>query len=172
MNQDDNRFGPRLGIVLALLRGQSTLMLSTCDEAGWPQATPLFYYVDDDLGLYWFSAEHSAHSRHVLRDARVAVTVSEPTDQWREIRGVQMRGEASVITGSMRKTIKALYCGRFDLGTTFRLAIMQSTLFRFRPSWIRYIDNTRGLGYKFEISLPERTSGPGPTETETCKAGT
>jgi len=154
--------------VLALLRGQSTLTLATCDDAGWPQATPLFYYVDDDLGLYWFSAEHSAHSRHIARDPRVAVAVSVPTEHWREIRGVQMRGEVCVVSGPERQTIKALYCGRFDLGAAFRLVMMQSTMFRFQPSWVRYLDNTRGLGYKFEISVPDRAASPDPAEARSA----
>lgn len=170
MNGEDDHVEPRLRLVLALLRSQSTMMLSTCDDAGWPQATPLFYYVDDDLGLYWFSAAHSAHSRHVLREPRVAVAVSVPTEHWREIRGVQMRGEVSVITGQTRNTIKALYFGRFDLGAMFRLAMAQSLLFRFQPSWIRYLDNSKGVGYKFEITLPARTSVHGHPSPARCGA--
>ena len=174
MSQDDNRLEPRLRVVLALLRGQSTMMLSTCDDAGWPQATPLFYYVDDDLGLYWYSAAHSAHSKHVSREGRAAVAVSVPTEHWREICGVQMRGEVSVITGQARNTINGLFCGRFDLGATFRLIMTQSRLFRFQPSWIRYLDNTKGLGYKFEINLPGRANVHSPEGTDVgaaAKAG-
>jgi uncharacterized protein len=166
LNPDDKRLEPRLSAVLALLRGQSTMTLSTCDDAGWPQATPLFYYVDDDLGLHWYSAAHSAHSKHILRERRVSVAVSVPTEQWREIRGVQMRGEVSMITGQARNTINGLFCARFDLGATFRLVMMQSRLFRFQPSWIRYLDNTKGLGYKFEINPPGRTNVHTPEETD------
>ena len=170
LTQDDNPLEPRLRIVLALLRSQSTMMLSTCDDAGWPQATPLFYYVDDDLGLHWFSADHSAHSKHILRERRVAVAVSVPTEHWREIRGVQMRGDVSVITGQARKTISGLFCARFDLGAMFRLVMMQSRLFQFQPAWIRYLDNTKGLGYKFEVNLPGQTNVASPKGTDACEA--
>jgi len=148
----ENPSDPRLPIVLALLRSQSTIMLSTCDDAGWPQATPLFYYADDDLALYWFSSPRCAHSEHISRDPRVGIAVSMPTDRWREIRGLQMRGEVSIISDDARRRVKALFCRRFDLGATFRLAMTQSRLFRFRPSWIRYIDNTTGIGDGFEIT--------------------
>jgi len=53
-----------------------------------------------------------------------------------------------------RRPIAELYTERFQLGTLFQLGISRSTLFCFRPSWIRYIDNSKRFGYKFEISLP------------------
>ena len=158
MSQDGNRLEQRLQITLELLRGQSTMTLSTCDEAGWAQATPLFYYVDDGLTLYWFSAAKSAHSKHVLREPRVAAAVFVPTEYWKEIRGVQMRGHVSVVTGAMRRKITALYRERFGLGTMFRLIMPRSLLFRFQPTWIRYLDNAKGIGHKFEVSLAERTT--------------
>ena len=113
MRKDDQGQESRLQLVAALLRSQSTLTLSTCDEDGWPHATPLFYHLHDDMRLYWFSSPRSAHSRHVLREPRVAVAVSRQTEQWREIRGVQMRGEVSVVAGRMRKTVTTAYCERF-----------------------------------------------------------
>jgi uncharacterized protein YhbP (UPF0306 family) len=135
------------------------MTLSTCDDAGWPQATPLFYYVDDDLDLYWFSSMRSAHSKHVVREPRVAVTVFKPTEHWQDICGVQMRGDVVDVSGPTRKKITALYCERFQLGAVFGLTITRSRLFRFRPSWIRYLDNAKGLGFKFEVTLPRPASG-------------
>jgi uncharacterized protein len=162
LGDTDRQRDPRIEQVAALLRSQSTLTLSTCGEDGWPQATPLFYYLDDDLTLYWFSSPRSAHSRQVLRERRGAVAVCRPTEDWREIRGVQMRGDVSVITGPMRKRITTLYCERFRLGPAFGLMIMKHRLFGFRPAWIRYLDNGEGLGYKFEIALP------GPAQAGDC----
>jgi uncharacterized protein len=158
LNAGSDQFEPRLRLATELLRSQSTMILSTCDDAGWPQATPLFYYVDDDLGLHWFSSPRSAHSKHVGREPRVAVAVFKPTGHWQEICGVQMRGDAVEISGPMRKTITALYRERFQLGAIFGLTITRSRLFRFRPSWIRYLDNARGLGFKFEVTLPHPAS--------------
>ncbi len=162
MSFDDHSTESRLEIALGLLRSQSTMTLSTCDDDGWPQATPLFYYVDDDLGLHWFSSARSAHSRHIARDPHVAVAVYAPTEHWREIRGLQMRGEVSTVSDRTRKTIRTLFCRRFALGAGFRVALMRSRLFRFRPSWIRYIDNARGMGCKFEVILPKPATAVAP----------
>jgi uncharacterized protein YhbP (UPF0306 family) len=158
LNVGGDQFEPRLRLVTELLRSQSTMTLSTCDDAGWPQATPLFYYAGDDLELYWFSSMRSAHSKHVVREPRVAVTVFRPTEHWQEICGVQMRGEAMEVSGPKRRAITALYCERFQLGAVFGLTITRSRLFGFQPSWIRYLDNAKGLGFKFEVTLPHPVS--------------
>lgn len=145
----------KLDAIAALLHSQNTLTLSTCDEAGWPQATPLFYLADADLRLYWLSSANSEHSRHVVREPRVAAAVYREAASWKEIRGVQMRGAAAVVTDKLwRKDIVERYCERFHLSMFFRLAITQSELFCFRPSWVRYIDNGTRFGFKFEIALP------------------
>lgn len=162
MSADDHSPELRLQLVAAFLRSHSTMMLSTCDADGWPQVTPLFYYVGDDLGLYWFSSRRSAHSRQVVREPRVAVAVSNATEHWQEIRGVQMRGEALVVSGEIRKKIAAQYRDRFHLGAMFSLVMAQSSLFRFQPSWIRYLDNAKGMGYKFEVTLPVPADGVAP----------
>lgn len=171
MREDDQGQESRLQLVAALLRSQSTLTLSTCDEDGWPHATPLFYHLHDDMRLYWFSSPQSVHSRHISREPRVAVAVSRPTEQWREIRGVQMHGDVTVVAGQMRKTVTASYCERFHLGAMFGLAIMKSRLFGFQPSWIRYLDNAKGLGYKFEITLPRPSLGDDSKAGDVCEGG-
>ena len=39
------------------------------------------------------------------------------------------------------------------------MAVRQSALYRFQPEFFRYIDNARGFGYKFELTLrPEEWS--------------
>jgi uncharacterized protein len=159
LNSGGDRLDPRLPEVAELLRSQSTMTLSTCDDAGWPQSAPVFYYAGDDLDLYWFSSLRSAHSKSLMRDRRVAVSVFRPTDAWQEICGAQMRGEAVEIGGPARRAIVPLYRERFRLGAGFSLTISRSRLFCFRPSWIRYLDNAKGLGFKFEVTLPHGASG-------------
>ena len=141
-------------LVAALLRAQSTLALSTVDAEKAVSAAPLFYIAEEDLTLYWLSSTASEHSVNLLREPRAAVAIYRDTDNWKKIRGVQMRGVvAEVVDPAHRKRVIERYCERFQLGTVFRLAISQSALYAFRPAWIRYIDNARHFGYKFEIEL-------------------
>lgn len=138
-------------IVGRLLKGQSTLALASTGADGLPQVAPLFYLCGDDLRLYWFSSTSSEHSKNVERDSAAAVTVYVPTDQWQEIRGVQMRGTVSVVVDDERRgAIQKEYTERFQLGTLFEVLIARTTLYEFLPAWVRYIDNSKHVGYKVE----------------------
>jgi hypothetical protein len=139
----------------ALVHGQSTLVLSTVNADGTPHATPLFYLAGDELELYWFSDASSQHSANLTRDCNVAVAVYASTEHWKEICGVQIRGTVGKITDrKIRRDITRRYCGRFQLGQIFRLALARCSLYVLWPSWIRYIDNSKRFGYRSEISLP------------------
>jgi uncharacterized protein YhbP (UPF0306 family) len=137
---------------LELLEQQSTVALATGDDRGEPHCAPLFYVSDEDYRLYWFSSPRSQHSKNLKRDARAAATVYAPTDEWKEIRGLQMRGEAYVVRDRvLRRKIAERYVERFRLGGTFAPAMAATRLYCFEPSWIRYLDNTRGFGYRCTV---------------------
>jgi uncharacterized protein len=137
------------------LRSQSTLSLATVDADGAVRVAPLFYLHESGPRLYWFSSASSAHSRNLARDAAAAVAVSHQTDEWRKIRGVQMRGTATrVRSRTVRAAVAGRYTERFRLGKLFAVGMARATLYRFDPTWLRYIDNARRFGYKFELTLP------------------
>jgi uncharacterized protein YhbP (UPF0306 family) len=137
----------------ALLREQSTVALATVDEHGEPCVAPLFYIADDELTLYWLSADDSLHSRNLARTPRASASVSRSTENWREICGVQMHGSATAVTEqSRRKDLVKRYCERFKLGSVFRLPISQCVLYAFQPDFFRMIDNSKHFGKKFELS--------------------
>lgn len=139
--------------VLEFLRSQHILTLATVCEDGSSSATPLFYLLHGGFCLYWVSSSSSRHSRNLASGREVEAGVHTATDRWKEIRGVQMRGAVQVVTDSReREEVLRSYAGRFGLGPALRMALTQSTLYRFVPSWIRMIDNSRHFGYKYEFT--------------------
>jgi uncharacterized protein YhbP (UPF0306 family) len=135
-----------------LLKSESTLTLATCGPDGAPHSAPLFYLPDAGQRLYWFSSARSAHSRNLKRDPRASVTVFAATADWRKIRGVQMRGAAyAVADRELRRSIAVAYTERFHLGKLFQTLMSRSRLYCFEPCSIRYIDNTRGFGFKCTV---------------------
>jgi hypothetical protein len=143
----------QLDLIAVLLREQNTVSLATTGKDGEPCVAPLFYIADQELSLYWLSAESSLHSLNLLRSPRAAATVSRNAANWRAICGVQMHGTASLIADPLRRgPLIEAYCERFKLGRVLRLAVRRSTLYAFQPDFIRYIDNARGFGYKFELT--------------------
>jgi uncharacterized protein YhbP (UPF0306 family) len=146
--------------IAALLRGESTLVLATVDERGEPCVAPLFYIVGDQLSLFWFSSPLSLHSRNLKRAPRASAAVFRHAESWKGIRGVQLRGSVTVITENMRRrALMKMYCKRFQLGAAFRLAIGRCKLYELRPDFLRYIDNSKGFGYKFDLTLAAGSSG-------------
>ncbi len=140
--------------VASFLQSQSTLALATADANGMPHAAPLFYFTPDGIRLYWLSSAFSRHSRNLKRSPSAAVSVYASTEDWKQIRGVQMRGAAAVVASrDERQGIVEAYCARFHLGPQFRAAITRSRLYCFQPEWVRYLDNSKGFGYKFELSV-------------------
>ena len=135
-----------------LLESQSTMTLATVDEHGVPDATPLFYLLQDDMTLYWLSSATSRHSVNLCRQPQTAVSVYVSVSRWELIRGVQMEGTAREVTDRKRcEEVISAYRNRFQLGAMLSLAISQSSVYEFRPAWLRYIDNSRGFGYQIEI---------------------
>lgn len=145
---------PDTQAVLHLLNGQCTLSLATTADDGTPRVAPVFYLADERLRLYWFSSGSSEHSRNLQRDASAAVTIHAQVQGWRDIRGVQMRGKASVVTDpGLRNTIIATYTERFHLDESFEPVIARTKLWMFDPDWVRYLDNSKYFGYQDEFEL-------------------
>jgi uncharacterized protein YhbP (UPF0306 family) len=151
----------KLERVHSLVSGQTTLALATADENSMPRTTPLFYLADDALRLYWFSSRSSLHSRNLARNPQASVAIFPHAENWRQIQGVQMQGAVTIVADKkLRESVTWDYCERFQLGNLFSLAIGRSSLYCFTPSWLRYIDNTRRFGYKFELDLSKAGDRP------------
>lgn len=129
------------------------MSLATTGEDGQACVAPLFYIVDKVLSLYWLSSESSQHSLNLAGNSRAAATVYRSVESWKKIRGVQLRGIVSKVTEpEHRDALLAAYCKRFKLGRVLRPILRLSTMYALRPDFIRYIDNHRGFGYKFELT--------------------
>lgn len=145
----------KLDRIRSLLRSQTTLVLATTGEDCLPRSTPLFFIADDGLRLYWFSSRSSLHSRNCARSPEASIAISRDVRRWQQIEGVQMQGMVSIVTDrGLRNSIAGEYTARFQLGDLFAFAIRRSSLYCFRPYWVRYLDNSRRFGYKFELNLP------------------
>jgi len=145
-------------LIANLLAGQTTLSLATVTPDGLPRVTPLFY-LPQELRLYWFSSPSSGHSRNLAAQSDCAVTVYGPAATWKEIRGVQMRGVASRVSApEILKDLTPQYITRFQLSRLFQPLIAKSALYCFEPQWLRYLDNSRRFGYKFELTLTAQST--------------
>jgi len=150
--------------LLEYLATHNTLTLATVGPDG-PAAAGLFYVSDSSFRLYFLSASHARHVENLKHDATVAVTIHEDYRDWQQIQGIQMRGEAHVITSPLaharameRYVRKYAFVRDFvsdpkRAGEILSQKIARSTFHVIEPHWIRWIDNRTGFSFRREYDL-------------------
>jgi uncharacterized protein YhbP (UPF0306 family) len=101
--------------------------------------------------LYFFSSPASQHGQDLAANPAAALTLSPLVEGWRDIYGVQMRGEAHpVLAGPEWEHAFQLYLARFPFAASLKQELARNTLYVFTPQWLRLVDNSRGFGFKEE----------------------
>ena len=152
---------------LAYLESHSVMTLATGGPDG-PWAAAVFY-VSRGFDLYYLSAAHTRHARNTAARPRVAATVQENYRQWGDIRGIQLEGEATPISGAERQMAITLYGEKFPAVADPAQGELQAALarvgwYRLRPRRLYFIDNSRGLGHRDEVPLDAREPARGTTQ--------
>ncbi len=145
------------------LARHTTLTLATVSEDGTPAAAAVFYAADDALNLYFLSEERTEHGQNLIRQGMVAGTIQADGQDWRAIRGLQLRGHARIVNSNERAHAVATYALRFAfvaglLAGQSGPGILTGPLARTRfwilqPVWLRLTDNTVRFGHKEELRL-------------------
>lgn len=140
--------------IAAFLAGCTTASLATIDEQGRPHACNIWYACTADLLMYFVSSPAAAHASHIARDPAVAVTVYAHVAEPSQIHGLQLHGRCEMlVTDADRAAALAVYAARYPAITAneqFRKRIASERFYRVTPSWLRWIDNRRGFGFKVE----------------------
>jgi len=140
----------------AFLAEHTAMTLATIGPDGAPHATDVYYAETGDLALYFASGPGSCHSRNLAHDPRMAATVHADSTRWRDIRGVQLEGVCRRVTAEERVAAWARYTAKFSLmlaDAAMAGALQKVDMYRVTPQWLRWIDNTTGLGHNLEWRL-------------------
>ncbi len=131
----------------------STMTLATSGLNGEPHAAAV-YFVAEELNLYFFSDGNSQHSQDLRENPRAAVAIYPEVWEWRDIRGIQMRGQVRTIAHGLEwQRIWEKYQQKFPFVKHLKAVVARNQLYGFQPAWLRWIDNRYGLGYKQEWTL-------------------
>jgi hypothetical protein len=152
--------------IAAFLAAHTTLTLATVGAEGAPAAAAVFYAHDTRLNLYFLSEERTEHGRNLVADPRVAGTIHADGQDWRGIRGLQVRGQARTVARSELAHAAAVYARKYAfvaglLSGSGGPGVLAGPLARarfwvLRPIWFRLIDNTVKFGFREELVLDER----------------
>jgi len=141
--------------IAAFLAGCTTASLATVDEHGHPHACNIWYACKPDLLMYFVSSPATAHASHIARDPCVAVTVYAHVAEPSQIHGLQLHGRCEMLVADADcAAALAVYAARYPAiaaNEMFRKRIASERFYRITPSWLRWIDNRRGFGFKFEL---------------------
>ena len=140
----DDSVDRAIALHLALCR---TASLATADAAGVPHAANIQVAPAAGLSLLWVSSPEARHSHDLAARPEAAVTLYAHDDRPDQIRGLQLRGRAAIADSP---ELRELYLDRFDFlreTPDLKAAFDRQTLYRFTPTWVRWIDNRRGFGW-------------------------
>jgi uncharacterized protein len=145
------------------LAAHTTLTLATAGKDGVPAAAAVFYACDAGLNLYFLSEVGTEHVLNLAGNPVVAGTIQADGQDWREIRGLQVRGEAMQVAGTEAAHAAATYARKYAFiaallsgaGGPGVLAgpLARAHFYVLRPRWFRLIDNTVRFGFKEELLL-------------------
>ncbi len=126
---------------LDYMSSQKTLTVATCGSDG-PWAATLTY-VNDEADVFVWTRPNSSTARHVDENPTVAFAIDEYTEDWRETKGIQARGQCSVVQGEDIAKVADLFGQKFpELRPGATSAVV---FYRISPSSLEYIDNSRGV---------------------------
>lgn len=168
MSPDEFSFDQEVDLFLGTCR---TASLSTVDSGGLsreisgggsggqPHAANVQYAHDASWCLYWISSPDSAHSQHLTVNPRGAVTVYAHQDVPELIHGLQMHGQIDLVVEHGQAEwhrVWELYTAKYEFVRSvpqLRKAAEKQNFYCFRPTWVRWIDNRKGFGWKIEKDL-------------------
>ena len=99
MSLDDGELGSS---IIDELTTHTVLTLATVGPDG-PYSTSLMY-APDGFDLFWLSDPATRHSQYLQANASSAVSVARQYDDFREIKGLQMKGHAARLAAGDEQT--------------------------------------------------------------------
>jgi len=145
------------GAVRDYLVSHRVMTLATDGPLGlWAAAV---FYANDHYDLFFLSAGHTRHSQNLSTNPHVAATIQEDYRDWPEIKGIQLEGVVELLEGKWRDEAISLYLDKYPFIATadeaMQAALAMMNWYRLRPERLFFIDNSKGLGHRDEVSLPE-----------------
>ncbi len=147
-----------------MLEAHGTATLATAGPGG-PWAAAVFYASDEQLNLYFLSDGGTRHGTDMLAHGRVAAAIHADANNWNDVRGLQVEGDAQPVPESRRSAALDIYLRKFpdvrrlceaprdDNERRIGQRLAGIALWRLSPRRIRIIDNRERFGWKQELVL-------------------
>jgi uncharacterized protein YhbP (UPF0306 family) len=131
------------------LASQELLTLATASSSGVPHAAPIFFATEGTK--IFFSLNHNSQSyKNIMENGRAAIAEGDAPDEgedWTAAKGIQMVGTVVDVEDEEERQAGQLVAARYSyLDDVFS----GGDFFRFDPSEVHYVDNSREGDDAFE----------------------
>jgi nitroimidazol reductase NimA-like FMN-containing flavoprotein (pyridoxamine 5'-phosphate oxidase superfamily) len=140
--------------ILSILKSAGEMTIATVRPDGYPQATTV-NYVSDGLVIYFGCAAESQKARNIARNDKVSLTITLPSFNWEEIRGLSIGGRAAPVTDPTEiNRVSELMLRKFPQILRYALAGKKGVfLVRITPEVISVLDYRKGFGHTDLVKL-------------------
>ncbi|SUB31469.1 Uncharacterized protein conserved in bacteria [Yersinia pseudotuberculosis] len=137
-------------LINRFLRQQHVLTL--CAGSGMDMWCASCFYVFDEnqMALFLMTEKHTRHSELMLINPQVAGTVATQSRTIALIKGIQYRGDISLLSGDAEQAARNRYCRRFPVAKVSSASLWQLNLLE-----IKMTNNALGFGKKLHWSRVE-----------------
>jgi 4-hydroxy-3-polyprenylbenzoate decarboxylase len=130
------------------------MTLATVGKDHSPHAASLYFVSDESINLYFLSIDTGQHGQDLVENNNAAVTIQPAVSDWRDIKGVQLRGRVEAVqTETEQEKAWTLYTKKFPFVEGLKGIVTENLFFVFHPDWIRVVDNAQGFGHKDEWAV-------------------
>ena len=148
-------------LALKFLKDHKSAVVATASRSGEPQASTVFYAIDDDFTFNFITDNKSRKFKNLKENPHVAIVVGTGED----VRTIQCGGHADIInylrdTDKAEKIIKKVYANSNLHGTPPALPVLinpnvELAVFTVKPEWMAMLNleyEKDPEGYKHEYS--------------------
>lgn len=142
------------------LASHNLLSFATADEKGNPFVRSV-EYVNDGPNIYFLTDGKSTKVKHIRKNSNIAFTVDEDLSDWSKIQGVQMCGEAVIVSDEKeKKRSMDMLLSKFPQFIEMPSENVEICIVKIIPTTGIFIDNPSGLGTHYEVHYSEIIAEP------------
>jgi len=144
----------------AYLENHYVMTLATIGDDG-PWASAVFY-LNTEFDIFFFTEMSTRHGRNLATNPMVAGAIHEDYHDWRDIKGIQLRGEAAPVGPLEKSRIVALFTRKFHSVNLFltnpktAAILARARVFKLVPYEIWYLDNDKGFSTRQKLIIDSR----------------
>jgi len=140
---------------LHYLETHQVMTLATIGTEGvWATAV---FYANQDFKFIFLSAGHTRHAQNFNHQPHIAATIQEDYRDWPNIKGIQLEGVVEQLSGAAQIKAIAYYTKKYPFLAQANSQIVQALTtvnwYQLLTKRLFFIDNSKGLGYRVEVSL-------------------